>query len=403
MKIRHGTLITVLFALLTPLTLAQTRTGPLTITGGECKPVSVDGQSQIAINISGSWSGTIQPKASIAGQPSANVQVVPSTSTTPASTITANGLYTATVAGFQSFQLCGNTVTGTATVYFVTVTVSAAGRTSSAPAGTVTGTGLTSGNVIDGAGGSAIQDSGIPAGQVVTANSPGVGLCHFAGSTQVCTSSTVVNADIANGTIDLLTKVTNVLPQANGGKIQVTTANQGYFWGTCQNAMAGLGSTAITSLVSGSANQVRAWQCVLPYSVTINKVSIEVQVNSAAQTCNVGIYSADRATKLVDSGTFDMSSGAGAAGTTRTNTLGAPVTVSGPIWVGFSCSDTTAAIGAAGGILGANVGAVFANIAGGPIMGSAANATSAGVMPASLGTITQATTISTSPLMRFEP
>lgn len=52
---------------------------------------------------------------------------------------------------------------------------------------------------------------------IVTATSPGVGVCHFAGSTQACTSSAVVNADITNGTIDVSAKVTNVLPGTNGG------------------------------------------------------------------------------------------------------------------------------------------------------------------------------------------
>lgn len=36
---------------------------------------------------------------------------------------------------------------------------------------------------------------------IVTASAPGVGLCHFAGSTQACTSSAVVAADITSATI----------------------------------------------------------------------------------------------------------------------------------------------------------------------------------------------------------
>lgn len=69
----------------------------------------------------------------------------------------------------------------------------------------------------NGTGGKTGKDSGILSTNVVTASSPGAGLCHFAGSTQACTSSAVVNADITAGTIDLTTKVTGVLPQANGG------------------------------------------------------------------------------------------------------------------------------------------------------------------------------------------
>jgi hypothetical protein len=51
----------------------------------------------------------------------------------------------------------------------------------------------------------------------VIASSPGAGVAHFPGSTQTVTSSSIVNADIANGTIDLTAKVTGVLPVANGG------------------------------------------------------------------------------------------------------------------------------------------------------------------------------------------
>lgn len=51
----------------------------------------------------------------------------------------------------------------------------------------------------------------------VVASSPGVGVAHFAGSTQTVTSSLIVNADITAATIDLTTKVTGILPGANGG------------------------------------------------------------------------------------------------------------------------------------------------------------------------------------------
>ena len=66
------------------------------------------------------------------------------------------------------------------------------------------------------------QSSSNPA-NLVTAVSPGVGLCHFAGSTQVCTSSAVANADIANSTIDLTAKVTGLLPQANISLLNIPT------------------------------------------------------------------------------------------------------------------------------------------------------------------------------------
>lgn len=52
---------------------------------------------------------------------------------------------------------------------------------------------------------------------VVATVNPSAGVAHFAGGTQTTTSSLIVNADITNSTIDLTTKVTGVLPIANGG------------------------------------------------------------------------------------------------------------------------------------------------------------------------------------------
>jgi hypothetical protein len=51
----------------------------------------------------------------------------------------------------------------------------------------------------------------------IVGSSPSTGVGHFAGGTQTVTSSPVVNADIANSTIDLTTKVTGILPTTNGG------------------------------------------------------------------------------------------------------------------------------------------------------------------------------------------
>lgn len=64
----------------------------------------------------GTWTGTIQPQGVIDGNAAFNIQVIPFQSTTAQNTITANGIYTLTVAGLDLFKLCGATVTNTATV-----------------------------------------------------------------------------------------------------------------------------------------------------------------------------------------------------------------------------------------------------------------------------------------------
>lgn len=107
-----------LFAIMLRMGAAQT-VGPVLITSAQCATID-PGQNggTVFVQVVGTWTGTLQPKGSIAGKTAFNLQVVPSTSTVPQSTITANGGYSATVAGFNSFQVCGNTVaTGTAKVY----------------------------------------------------------------------------------------------------------------------------------------------------------------------------------------------------------------------------------------------------------------------------------------------
>ena len=59
----------------------------------------------------------------------------------------------------------------------------------------------TSGHAVSFGAGNTPADSGVVAANIVTASSPGAGLCHFAGSTQACTSSAVVGSDMANATV----------------------------------------------------------------------------------------------------------------------------------------------------------------------------------------------------------
>lgn len=124
---------------------AQTTVGPLNLTSTGRVSIGAQAQGVVAINVSGTWSGTIQPQGSIQGQAAFNMQVTPAASTTPQSTITANGAYVVSVSGLSTFFLTGNTVTGTAVVYM-----------SSSPAEFnppgVTGGGSTSGMVITSAG-----------------------------------------------------------------------------------------------------------------------------------------------------------------------------------------------------------------------------------------------------------
>lgn len=217
--------------------LAQTAKG--SITSIECVSIGVDKQSTVGIQITGSWTGTIQPKISIQGQTAANIQVTPSTSSTAQSTITANGVYRAVVAGGSTFMVCGNTVATAPANVFLNASTASAGLSGGGGPGvtSVTATAPTASS------GGATPDISCPtcvtSAAALTANQIVVGGGNQAsaalGSAGTTTTvlhgnaagnpsfGAVVNNDITNGTIDLTTKVTGVLPLANGGRTLLNT------------------------------------------------------------------------------------------------------------------------------------------------------------------------------------
>lgn len=97
---------------------AAAQFGPFTVTGTQCATVQTNGQATVAFQVVGAtWTGTIQPQVAVDGLAYVNSQVTPAASSTPQGTVTANGAYFLNVAGYSQFQLCGATVTSTATIY----------------------------------------------------------------------------------------------------------------------------------------------------------------------------------------------------------------------------------------------------------------------------------------------
>ncbi len=87
------------------------------LTGTQCFLLDTGGRATVAFQVTGSWSGTMQPQAAIQGQSAVNLQVTPVASSTPQATVTANGAYFVNVAGYSMFQVCGASITGTAVIY----------------------------------------------------------------------------------------------------------------------------------------------------------------------------------------------------------------------------------------------------------------------------------------------
>jgi hypothetical protein len=106
-----------------------------------CARFDVGGLTTLGIQVTGTWSATLQPEVTIAGSNTVvNAQVTPSTSSTPQATITTNGAYVASVAGYNTFFLCATSYSsGTATVYFWGSTHPSSSAIGTAGGGTLTG------------------------------------------------------------------------------------------------------------------------------------------------------------------------------------------------------------------------------------------------------------------------
>lgn len=96
---------------------AAQSTGIITTTAGQCPSLDASRTGLVSIQVTGSWTGTLTPEISVQGANSPQItQVVPSTSSTPQTSITANGVYYASGGG--AVYVCGPTSTGTANIYF---------------------------------------------------------------------------------------------------------------------------------------------------------------------------------------------------------------------------------------------------------------------------------------------
>ena len=104
-----------LLCLLSITALAQNSSSG-NITGTQCVTIAVTNRGVVGLQVTGTWTGTIQPQVQIAGSGYVNIQVLPSTGAGAVSNITANGAYQANVSGYDQFKVCGATVSGTATV-----------------------------------------------------------------------------------------------------------------------------------------------------------------------------------------------------------------------------------------------------------------------------------------------
>lgn len=164
--------------------------------------------------------------------------------------------------------------------------------------------------------------------------------------------------------------------------LSLNTAGQGFLW-TSGTGLYGSGPITETySTFTAVANTVLCYQFIVPFQITVRKVTIAVSGTSAASTINGGIYSFDGNTKLVDINVSSASAGI------KTATLSTPVVLSpGVYWFAFSnTGQPNVTFGPTFQVGGTNlISAMNASVV---RVGAASTSTASGVMPATLGTIT---------------
>lgn len=190
--------------------------------------------------------------------------------------------------------------------------------------------------------------------------------------------SDVVISAIQNGQ----TILWNGTDWVNGSAgLSLTTGGQGGMIGPNLGDLFALYSPSsylTAGILSGTVNQVTAFQFKLPYTISISRISVNVRTAAAGKIACFGIYSASRA-KLLESGGLSTTS-TGAVHATIT-----PVMLSPGIYYLAQSSDSTSA--AVDGIQPATVAGINMLNALSVKVGQSPNLTVAGVMPASLGTL----------------
>lgn len=378
----------VLFLALFPLEWASAQASG-NITNAQCVTQGLSiSTSVVGIQVTGTWTGTLQPQVSVSGS-YVNTQVTPSTSNTAQATITANGVFYSNVGGATSFQVCGNTVgSGTATV-FVNATngVNASTLGSGGGSGTVSPNSGTAGAVANyaAAGGSTtvgpdanLVDNGTlwlslfafeaPDGTCAapgyrgTTNTSGLFFHRASSDTMTLCFSGAGGAEFegvgdafemnnnwsvawSSGNITALGRDTGI-SRPVGAVVSVDTTSAGneaglLRWNTCKPTSAAtmsVSGTAVTfcSWSLPASAKTWSWQCSGTYTTTTATDTFSVGMNAAqaptSETGNAIIYSTLTGTSTAGSATSTSSGNQNIlTGASVSNVTNEPFSTSGTI------------------------------------------------------------------------
>ncbi len=181
------------------------------------------------------------------------------------------------------------------------------------------------------------------------------------------------------------------LPRVTGATGSVDTAGEGGFLGgTVFSTAGGAGVETMDT-----ADEVAVYQFVLPFRAVVGRISFGVSTLEASTFAGFGIYDKD-GNRLVHSGAVSV-----AATGVKSVTVTAVTLEPGIYFHAWTVDGTTAAINVSGDA--SNGTAADIQVQGSAAkIGKAANASSSGVLPATLGTVTGNTTLRL-PIVYYEP
>jgi len=150
------------------------------------------------------------------------------------------------------------------------------------------------------------------------------------------------------------------------------------------------------TVAANGTNTVQVFQVLIPALITVVGAVFSVITGVAASLGSFALYTLNGNTKVLDTGAKST-----ANSVTAVNVTGLNVTINpGWYWLAWTCTSSTVTYsgfnfaGAAGGAI---------HQSGNTLMGTAANASASGVMPATLGTITRsATAVITAALLMLD-